>query len=210
MKMRKCPYCGRRISYASSFASRRKAEYICQKCGKESKVAVDKKVILFFIVAVVISLAIMAGWILAGLVSNPLGILRQLHRASFTMSRTRNTVSLWRQKKQASLIPTIFLPRNLTRMKTILFRVSLLSRMIPMIILKLTRMYLTKSEPKEMPQDKDLIQMRFLPIRHPLKSRNMFPWLIIQVRIMRQAEQHSKKFTPKCPSTIRWTEADTT
>ena len=64
MKMRKCPYCGRRISYASSFASRRKAEYICQKCGKESKVAVDKKVILFFIVAVVISLAIMAGWIL--------------------------------------------------------------------------------------------------------------------------------------------------
>ena len=75
MKMRKCPYCGRRISYASSFASRRKAEYICQKCGKESKVAVDKKVILFFIVAVVISLAIMAGWILAGLVSNPLGIL---------------------------------------------------------------------------------------------------------------------------------------
>ena len=70
MKMRKCPYCGRRISYTSSFASRRKAEYICQKCGKESKVAVDKKVILFFIVAVVISLAIMAGWILAGLVSN--------------------------------------------------------------------------------------------------------------------------------------------
>jgi CXXC-20-CXXC protein len=75
MKMRKCPYCGRRISYTSSFASRRKAEYICQKCGKESKVAVDKKIILFFIVAVVISLAIMAGWILAGLVSNPLGIL---------------------------------------------------------------------------------------------------------------------------------------
>mgnify|MGYP000290875627 FL=1 len=49
MKMRKCPYCGRRISYASSFASRRKAEYICQKCGKESKVAVDKKVILFLL-----------------------------------------------------------------------------------------------------------------------------------------------------------------
>ena len=48
MKMRKCPYCGRRISYTSSFASRRKAEYICQKCGKESKVAVDKKVICFY------------------------------------------------------------------------------------------------------------------------------------------------------------------
>lgn len=110
MKMRKCPYCGRRISYTSSFASRRKAEYICQKCGKESKVAVDKKVILFFIVAVVISLAIMAGWILAGLVSNPLGILLvAIPLIIFTAASPnfvhyepyKNTVSLWRQKKQA-------------------------------------------------------------------------------------------------------------
>lgn len=75
MKMRKCPYCGRRISYTSAFASRRKAEFVCQKCGKESKVVVNKKVILIFVVAAVISLAIMAGWIMAGLVSNPLGIL---------------------------------------------------------------------------------------------------------------------------------------
>lgn len=75
MKMRKCPYCGRRISYTSAFASRRKAEFVCQKCGKESKVAVNKKVILIFILAVVISLAIMSGWIMAGLSSNPLGIL---------------------------------------------------------------------------------------------------------------------------------------
>ena len=178
MKMRKCPYCGRRISYTSSFASRRKAEYICQKCGKESKVAVDKKVILFFIVAVVISLAIMAGWILAGLVSNPLGILLvAIPLIIFTAGSPQIVLYQPDQKtkKQVSLIQTIFLPRNLTRMKTILFRVSLLSRMIPMIILKLTRMYLTKSEPKEMPQDKDLIQMRFLPIHRLLKSRNMFP-----------------------------------
>ena len=184
MKMRKCPYCGRRISYTSSFASRRKAEYICQKCGKESKVAVDKKVILFFIVAVVISLAIMAGWILAGLVSNPLGILLVAIPLIIFTAASPNFVHYgpykkfrksMEAKKQASLIPTIFLPRNLTRMKTILFRVSLLSRMMPMIILKLTRMYLTKSEPKEMPQDKDLIQMRFLPIHRLLKSRNMFP-----------------------------------
>ena len=75
MKIRKCPYCGRRISYTSAFASRRKAEFVCQKCGKESKVAVNKKVILIFILAVVISLAIMSGWIMAGLSSNPLGIL---------------------------------------------------------------------------------------------------------------------------------------
>lgn len=53
----------------------KKSRIYLPKVRKESKVAVDKKVILFFIVAVVISLAIMAGWILAGLVSNPLGIL---------------------------------------------------------------------------------------------------------------------------------------
>jgi transposase-like protein len=53
MKMRKCPYCGRRISYTSAFASRRKAEFVCQKCGKESKVVVNKKVILIFVVAAV-------------------------------------------------------------------------------------------------------------------------------------------------------------
>lgn len=90
----------------------KKSRIYLPKVRKESKVAVDKKVILFFIVAVVISLAIMAGWILAGLVSNPLGILlvaipliilRQLLRTSFTMSRTRNTVSLWRQKSRHRL-----------------------------------------------------------------------------------------------------------
>lgn len=75
MKPIKCPYCGRRVSYSSCFASRRKAEYVCRKCGKESKVVIDKKVILFFVVAAVISLAIMAGWILNGLISNPLGIV---------------------------------------------------------------------------------------------------------------------------------------
>lgn len=151
----------------------------------------------------------MAGWILAGLVSNPLGILLVAIPLIIFTAASPNFVHYepykkyrksMEAKKQASLIQTIFLPRNLTRMKTILSRVSLLSRMIPMIILKLTRMYLTKSEPKEMPQDKDLIQMRFLPIRHPLKSRNMFPWLIIQVRIMRQAEQHSKDSLRNAPA----------
>ena len=42
---------------------------------KRARLQLIRSVILFFIVAVVISLAIMAGWILAGLVSNPLGIL---------------------------------------------------------------------------------------------------------------------------------------
>ena len=75
MKNRKCPYCSKRISYASAYASRRKAEYVCERCGKESKVVVNKKVILAFIFSAVIAVAIMVGWIYAGLSYNPLGIL---------------------------------------------------------------------------------------------------------------------------------------
>lgn len=75
MKIKKCPYCGKRVSYFSAFSSRRKGEYVCERCGKESKVIINKKIFFLFALAVVISLAIMAGWIFAGLLSNPLGIL---------------------------------------------------------------------------------------------------------------------------------------
>ena len=75
MENKKCPYCSKRISYASAYASRRKAEYVCERCGKESKVVVNRKVVLAFILTAVISVAIMAGWIFAGLAHNPLGIL---------------------------------------------------------------------------------------------------------------------------------------
>lgn len=75
MKVKKCPYCGKRVSFLSTFSSRRKGEYVCERCGKESKVIIDKRMFFLFAVAVVISLAIMAGWIFAGLLSNPLGIL---------------------------------------------------------------------------------------------------------------------------------------
>lgn len=75
MENRKCPYCSKRISYVSAYSSRRKAEYVCERCGKESKVVVNRKVVLAFVLTAVISVAIMAGWIFAGLAHNPLGIL---------------------------------------------------------------------------------------------------------------------------------------
>lgn len=75
MENKKCPYCSKRISYVSVYASRRKAEYVCERCGKESKVVVNRKVVLAFVLTAVISVAIMAGWIFAGLAYNPLGIL---------------------------------------------------------------------------------------------------------------------------------------
>lgn len=75
MKNRKCPYCSKRISYVCAYASRRKAEYVCERCGKESKVVVNRKVLPAFILAALISVVIMAGWIIGGLAYNPLGIL---------------------------------------------------------------------------------------------------------------------------------------
>lgn len=75
MENRKCPYCSKRISYVSAYASRRKAEYVCERCGKESRVVINRKVIPAFVLAAVIAVAIMAGWIFAGLADNPLGIL---------------------------------------------------------------------------------------------------------------------------------------
>ncbi len=75
MKNNKCPYCSKRFSYISAYASRRKSQYICERCGKESRIVINSKVILIFVVCALVSVAIMAGWITAGLANNPLGIL---------------------------------------------------------------------------------------------------------------------------------------
>ena len=71
----RCPYCGKRITYWERFSYRRKAEYVCTRCGKESRVFINKKVILAFILCAIISAAILTAWIALNLVSNPLGIL---------------------------------------------------------------------------------------------------------------------------------------
>ena len=72
MKKKKCPYCGKRVSYSLAFASRRRALYVCPRCGKESKVTINKKILLLFAACVIISIAIMLIWIFADLTSNPL------------------------------------------------------------------------------------------------------------------------------------------
>lgn len=74
MRVRKCPYCGKRASYTSLFSSRRKGEFVCHRCGKDCKVVINKFVYLVFIVAAMISIALMVGWIYAGMASNPMGI----------------------------------------------------------------------------------------------------------------------------------------
>lgn len=71
----RCPYCGKSMSYISAYACRRKAEYVCPHCGKESRVVISKLIIPIFIIATVISLAIMGIWFFFQLLSNPLGIV---------------------------------------------------------------------------------------------------------------------------------------
>ena len=70
----KCPYCGRRITYSERFSYRRKAEYVCTRCGKESRVFINKKVILVFIICAILAVSAMVAWIALDLISNPLGI----------------------------------------------------------------------------------------------------------------------------------------
>lgn len=90
MRVKKCPYCGKRVSYSLAFSSRRKALYICPRCGKESKVTINKKILILFAVCVIIAVAVMLFWIFADLTSNPLGIvLVALPLVIFAFASTR-------------------------------------------------------------------------------------------------------------------------
>ncbi len=71
---KRCPYCGKRVPYFSAYMSRRKAEYTCTRCGKESRVVISKAVIVKFLICALLSLGIMAAWIFTKMTSNPLGI----------------------------------------------------------------------------------------------------------------------------------------
>ena len=74
-RRQRCPYCGKRMSYFSAFSSRRKAEFVCTRCGKESRVVISKVIIPIYIIVAVLSLSIMGVWIKMNYLSNPLGIL---------------------------------------------------------------------------------------------------------------------------------------
>lgn len=73
-KTKRCPYCGKRVPYFSAYMSRRKAEYTCVRCGKESRVVISKAVIPTFLICALLSGGIMAGWVITKTTSNPIGI----------------------------------------------------------------------------------------------------------------------------------------
>lgn len=74
MKAKRCPYCGKRISYFSVFASRKKGEMTCPRCGKNSKVYVSRKIFVIFLIFALLSLAIMTACVFAKILYNPFAI----------------------------------------------------------------------------------------------------------------------------------------
>lgn len=52
----KCPYCGKTISYPAALVMRRKGEYYCKRCKKESNVHIKKTIFAAFFFVLAISL----------------------------------------------------------------------------------------------------------------------------------------------------------
>ena len=59
MKLAKCPYCGRRLSYPSAFMYKSKGEYKCNRCKKESNVFINKKMWLAFTLTMMVAIVAM-------------------------------------------------------------------------------------------------------------------------------------------------------
>lgn len=56
MKNTKCPYCGKPVSYPAAFFIRRKGEYFCKKCKKESNIIIKKTIWIAFFLTLILSL----------------------------------------------------------------------------------------------------------------------------------------------------------
>ncbi|MBQ8860259.1 MAG: hypothetical protein IJ015_02850 [Ruminococcus sp.] len=59
MKITKCPYCGKQLTFMQAFIIRTRGEYFCNKCKKESNILIKKSLLVPFIVATILSLVIL-------------------------------------------------------------------------------------------------------------------------------------------------------
>ena len=75
MKGKKCPYCGRRISYLTIFHEKKHGVFECTRCKKESKVKIDKRLIISFIILVLFIILYTVFWRTSGYYNNILGII---------------------------------------------------------------------------------------------------------------------------------------
>lgn len=67
----RCPYCGKRISYYTALSIRRRGEYYCKKCKKESNVHIKKTIWVLFFAALVFALIILGYYLLITDRENP-------------------------------------------------------------------------------------------------------------------------------------------
>lgn len=63
MILTKCPYCGKKISYFTLMHEKNRGEHFCRSCRKESKICIQKKAAVFFVLTTVLSI-IIAGWLI--------------------------------------------------------------------------------------------------------------------------------------------------
>ncbi len=70
-----CPYCGRRITYFSTFHEKKRGLHTCTRCKKESKIKTDFRLIIAFIAVVLIVLMFMIVWFGSGNYNNFLGVI---------------------------------------------------------------------------------------------------------------------------------------
>ena len=75
MKKKKCPYCGKRVSYSVCYGRRRKAEFVCPRCGRESRVFISRSSVFAFLICAILSVALFVLWVYLRLTYNPLGIV---------------------------------------------------------------------------------------------------------------------------------------
>ena len=60
----RCPYCGKEISYFKGLTIRRRGEYYCNKCKKESNIYINKSIWVLFFGALVFSLIILGYYLI--------------------------------------------------------------------------------------------------------------------------------------------------
>lgn len=59
MKITKCPYCQKQLTYMQAFLSRNRGEFFCNKCKKESNILIKKTLLIPFIFATIVAVLIL-------------------------------------------------------------------------------------------------------------------------------------------------------
>lgn len=70
-----CPYCGRRISYFTTFHEKKRGIHTCTRCKKESKIKTDLRLIVAFIAVVLLVIMFIIVWSGSGNYNNFLGVI---------------------------------------------------------------------------------------------------------------------------------------